>query len=415
MSDDKKKSLARLIAGRMSSMAPQQVDAVRSTKGEIKGFLTKDTLYRLRQAVSDHQKAADEGAEARLAVILGVCASYIERHGAETDARAREKLAAVEDIKAEAMVERGRRRAEARYLQDAYAKKTAEEDSPQFSATRMSEQSGTGVQFAHPQAKALAKGQASKEEGYNQATLDLIKKYGLTEAEVLAVKVYSADDYKYINPATAYSESWMKSQNLATKKGKHKAEDDSDEPEEQSHLLIPTDDPDTSEHSAAPPEDYLATEEGKNQLKLLFEEGSLHGAMAIAALQKLPPLEGLCYRGERMTEADYEEMYGDSENSKLPAKTLLNLTSIATEQQSAQTFANGVDSTPPDATVSVMTCVHVKTGRDIGDLSLHGRKEKEWLLLPGTVLQTDSVEELPDGTRGRPPATKWVVVQSQEI
>jgi hypothetical protein len=415
MSDDKKKSLARLIAGRMSSMAPQQVDGVRSTKGEIKGFLTKDTLYRLRQAVADHQKAADEGADARLAVILGICDSYIDRHGAETDARAREKLAAVEDIKAEAMVERGRRQAEARYLQDAYAKKTAAEDSPQFSSTRMTEQSVTGVQFAHPQTKALAKGQASKEEGYNQATLDLIKKYGLTEAEVLAVKVYSADDYKYINPATAYSESWMKSQNLATKKGNHKAEDDSDEPEEHSHLLIPTDDPDLSELSEAAPEDYLATEEGQNQLKLLFEEGSLHGAMAIAALQKLPHLEGLCYRGERMTEADFEEMYGDSDNSKLPAKTLLNLTSIATEQPSAQTFANGVDSTPIDATVSVMTCVHVKTGRDIGDLSLHGRKEKEWLLLPGTVLQTDSVEEFPDGTRGRPPATKWVVVQSQEV
>ena len=56
--DKKKKELARIIAGRMSPGAPQQIDAVRSTTGQIKGFLTKDTLYRLRQAVADHQKAA---------------------------------------------------------------------------------------------------------------------------------------------------------------------------------------------------------------------------------------------------------------------------------------------------------------------------------------------------------------------
>jgi hypothetical protein len=47
--------------------------------------------------------------------------------------------------------------------------------------------------------------------------------------------------------------------------------------------------------------------------------------------------------------------------------------------------------------VSVVTEVRVKNGRDIGDLSVLGRAEKEWLLLPGAVLQTDSVEEIANG------------------
>ena len=117
--------------------------------------------------------------------------------------------------------------------------------------------------------------------------------------------------------------------------------------------------------------------------------------MAIAALRKLPAMAGTCYRGERMTEVDFAEMYGDAQNRKLPTKARPNLTSVATERSAAQRFANGTDETPRDATVSVMTEVTVKSGRDIGDLSIHGRREKEWLLLPGTVLATDSVQEIP--------------------
>ena len=49
MNDKKKKELARIIAGRMSPKAPQDIDKVRSTMGQIKGALTKDTLYRLRR------------------------------------------------------------------------------------------------------------------------------------------------------------------------------------------------------------------------------------------------------------------------------------------------------------------------------------------------------------------------------
>jgi hypothetical protein len=471
MSDksNKKKDLAKIIASRMAGTV-QQIDELRSTRGQIKGALTKDTMYRLRQAVADHQKADEEGTEARLAVILGLCDTYIQRHGKEEDARAKEKLKTVDRIQEQAMSEMrdwGQRQAQGRYLQDAYALASAERDSPGFSATRMTEATQP-AELARAQTKRLAAGKAGKEEGYNQATLDLIKKYGLTEAEVLAVKVYSASDYKYINPATANSESWMKTQNSPHKPAKPKAqsavvaanlaeadndsseehleppailedasqvdrelatilegddrelstmlESDSEEDRQLWQLLQATSGDNASLPRAAgtTPEQYFETKDGRDHLKRLFEEGSLHGAVAIAALRKLPPMAGTCYRGERMTEAAFAEMYGDARNRKLPKKARPNLTSVATERQAAQKFANGTEETPRDATVSVVTEVTVKLARDIGDLSIFGRREKEWLLLPGTTLDTDSVEELPKGAYGNPTATRWVLVKAHE-
>ena len=95
---DQKQELARLLAMKMSGRA--QIDAVRSTKGQLKGMVTKDTLYRLRQALADHEKSKDEaGAGDRLAIILGLCHSYVNRHARETDARAKEKVGAVEEIR----------------------------------------------------------------------------------------------------------------------------------------------------------------------------------------------------------------------------------------------------------------------------------------------------------------------------
>ena len=182
----------------MAGAAPQ-IDAVRSTKGEIKGFFSQDTLYRLRRPINHEKSATDTRAEARLAIILGLCDAYIQRHGNETDDRATEKLKAVDSIQQQAMREIrdwGQRQAQLSYA--GMLSKMMQFVSPGASATAVTE------------AKDLAKGKKhlNEKEGFNQATLDLIQQYGLTQAEVLAVKVYTADDYKYINPATNPSTSW---------------------------------------------------------------------------------------------------------------------------------------------------------------------------------------------------------------
>ena len=105
-------------------------------------------------------------------------------------------------------------------------------------------------------------------------------------------------DYKYINPATANSESWM----AGLFQGR---------------------------------EGYLEAPTGKRLMREFMEEGSLHGALAVSAL-------------------------------------------------------------------------------DIGDLSIFGRGEEEWLPLPGTVLVTDSVQLLQRGKAGSPVATRWVLVKQHE-
>jgi hypothetical protein len=365
-------------------MAPEQLDKALSTPDEDPA---EDTLSRLRQAVADHQGAPDAGADGRLAVILGLCDTYLDRHADKGAKWSGEKVARVEDIKAEAMVERGRRLAEARYLEDAYA---AAGNNP--SPTPMSAQSPKTLREAHPGAQALAQGNTigsvvdpktgkpAKVLGADQGTLDLIRKYGLTEAEILAVKVYTSDDYKYINPATANSESWMKVQKF---KGKS--------------------------------EDYLTSPQGRAEMKRFFEEGVLHGAMAIAALQKLEDKAGTCYRGDRLTPEQFEERYGEDAPGKKklpPPRTLTSLTSIARNPKSAKNFADNSDNSK--ATVSVMTEIDVKHGREIRDLSVYGRGEDEWLLLPGAVLETVSWEELPSGDLGKPQAKKWVRVMAKE-
>jgi hypothetical protein len=132
-------------------------------------------------------------------------------------------------------------------------------------------------------------------------------------------------------------------------------------------------------------------------------------------VRKLPPAAGLCFRGTRLTEEMFAQTYGDANARKLPPpQTVRRLTSVATDAGEARKFADGKDCDDAKKTVCVFTYLTVKTGRDIGDLSILGRLEKEWLLLPGTVLVTDSVEELPNGNFGAPKATKWVVVQAHE-
>src|SRR5262249_46140688 len=117
---DKKKELAKVIAMRMSGA---QIDTLRSTKGQLKGMVTKDTMYRMQQALDDHRRSKDEkGGADRLAIILGLCHIHINRHGRESDARAQEKVATVEQIQEQAASEMrdwGQRQAEARYVRDA--------------------------------------------------------------------------------------------------------------------------------------------------------------------------------------------------------------------------------------------------------------------------------------------------------
>jgi hypothetical protein len=404
---DKKKELAKVFAKRMSGTA--QIDALRSTKGQLKGMVTRDTMYRLRQALEDHKKSRDEeGAGDRLAVILGLCHSYINRHARESDARAEEKVATVEQIQQQAASELrdwGQRQAEARYVNDVNRK----------GPTRF-EREGVGSEHAVQQTKYLANKRTDPSggtAGFSPATLELITRYGLTEAEVLAVKMFTVGNYEYINPATANKESWMKGQMFPKEKFQDEEESESDEESE------PLSEIEVSRLLEAKSNGYWASKEGQSHLKQLFQEGSLHGALAIKALQKLPPQEGTCYRGARITEKEFVDKYG-VDGQERPTEKLESLTSVSTVEAVAEGFAKSHKRS--DKTVAVYTEVKVKTARDIGDLSLkgrdlHGEGEGEWVLFPGTFLRTVDVTVIrnPDPPPGNPPATKLVFVKAEQV
>ena len=366
----------RIIAGREIPLALDQLEAVLSAPDESEPDPAEETLHRLGNAISDHKTATDAGWGVRLSSILGLCDIYLESHHDPSKGWAGKRVAVVEDLKAEAMLERARRLAEVQYLEDAYAR-------PSDSPTALSAQSEKTRKFVHSAAQEVAARVASSDKfaglssnspmAWATMAADI---YGLTEAEILAVMVYTSDDYKYINAATANDKALIQEREFDGK-----------------------------------PEDYLTSDEGRAEMKRFFEEGSLHGAMAIAALQKLDDVPGTCYRGSRMTPERFKQRYGDAQNKKYPSRTLSGLTSCSTSKDSAAVFANKSDES--DATVSVMTEIAVTHGRDISDLSLYPG-EKELLLLPGAVLQTVSWEPEPNWGDGKPAATMWVHVKAKE-
>ncbi len=90
-------------------------------------------------------------------------------------------------------------------------------------------------------------------------------------------------------------------------------------------------------------------------------------------------------------------------------------TSTSTDEGAALNFANGLECSDPNKTISVMLVLHVTNARDIRDFSLV-RSEAELLLLPGAQLTTvpkASPDDYklqpgdPDRVKGNPTATEW--------
>jgi hypothetical protein len=55
-------------------------------------------------------------------------------------------------------------------------------------------------------------GQEWRDADPRKKIADLIRDTGLTEAEVAAIKLFTANDYLYLNPAVANSDSWLQGQ-----------------------------------------------------------------------------------------------------------------------------------------------------------------------------------------------------------
>jgi hypothetical protein len=245
---------------------------------------------------------------------------------------------------------------------------------------------------AIPQAQP-GKQPAVSDPGVTEAAQKLVAQNGLTKEELFAIRAYTGSNYLHINPATANAPGWMKSNN---KNAFSRAELDAtpNEGGAKAYKELPATDPYKSQ---------------QKKLQSLAEEGSLHGAVALSGLQKLPAKRGDVFRGARLSEAELKRFYPSGQTV-----TFHNLTSTARQQSAAQVFANAGGETAPraDQTISVMATLKVTNARDLQELSVYGAHEAEWILLPGATFHVGAIEDLPTGLPGLqgPPATRWVKI-----
>ncbi|RIJ77345.1 DUF4157 domain-containing protein [Nakamurella silvestris] len=238
-------------------------------------------------------------------------------------------------------------------------------------------------------ATALASGRTADGHGAGEQALALVKEYGLTTAEIIAIKTYSVGDYGYMNAAVSNDEGWQrKTQGQA------------------GPVLIQTDVP---EDQSKWDEDVEGPKRKVRQKA--NEEGSLHAAFALRGLKKFPPLAGTVYRGARFSQENFDKQFGGGE------VTFNAFTSTGQERHIAQSYADGAAGTARKAdneTISVLCVIEVKTARDIVALSLHPG-ETEWLILPGTKFSVDDIVTAEQGQPGESPsATEWRTVYMSE-
>jgi hypothetical protein len=98
-----------------------------------------------------------------------------------------------------------------------------------------------------------------------------VQKFKLTEAELIAIETYSVQHYRYINPALAQNDDWLKGEAA------------------QSPLKFSPNDPD--------------------EMEKVKKTGLSHARMAVSGSAKLPDWSGKVYRGQAEPENVVETKY----------------------------------------------------------------------------------------------------------
>jgi hypothetical protein len=176
--------------------------------------------------------------------------------------------------------------------------------------------------------------------------------YGLTDAELAAIRIFTGPDYGYINPATANSAGWLqanKDENMGSGFSRGGVEDS----------------------------DYKS-------------EGVVHVGVAMSGLLKVPAYGGDVYRGVSATQADLD---GWKKNGfRFDA-----LGSASTDRAQAESFAE--KNVKADKPIQVIMVLHNAGGRDVKDISV-APKESEVTILPGSRFTAKSTQRLPDSPKG---------------
>jgi len=203
---------------------------------------------------------------------------------------------------------------------------------------------------------------------------------GLSAAELAAIQAYSAQDYRYINPAAANDPGWLTANfpDLADKPVKSL-----EEWAELQDLLA----------AEGQTLDQRLTQRNK-QLTALREEGGLHTGVALEGFRKMPVWRGVAYRGERLDAKRFYPRFvkqGKGFAPRIPTFAWKTITSISKSEGKARGF---MDMGSGD--YRLLYEFEVMDGRDIEGLSL-ARREREVALLPGAEFAYGPIEVVREG------------------
>jgi hypothetical protein len=372
--------LHRTVLRRRISATSADIAASRGKKkGMAKLTGAKDSLDKIGKLLDRHAKLSDQQAQvASLTAIAALVDRWLTSHTGPKD---RAVIAVLEDVKAEVRRDLGQALAQQRYVNDFRAGELTDERRRlphQPTATPFTQQLFPSMAFKASGAMSMAR-QTPGGQGYDAPVAEVIRAAGLTEAEVGAIKLFTVQDFLYINPAVANNAGWLAGQmdNISG--------------------LVAAQEANTGPRTADPTK--------------LREEGLTHAGVMMQGLAKLEPKKGKVYRGARMSLTEFEDTYVTK-----PQVTYASFTSSAVEPRPAEWYAEGGGAKTPraDQTVSVTCVLEVDDARDIRPLS-EVAVEQEWLLLPGATFAVTRIEDKTGGAPGTPPATAWKVVHLKQI
>jgi hypothetical protein len=279
---------------------------------------------------------------------------YLHGHRKSTDQDVRARVRLVEDVDQLAQVHILRAYADMKYALDVQGK-------GQHSFLHHTETEQVLLKTANYAAKTVGK---EKQTKYDEGARALTMQHGLSQGELIAIRTYTAENYKYMNPAMTNFDSGLEKHNR--------------------------------EITGSGPETMMAPA-AKKQLKL---EGTAHVGMAVKGLAKLPPwTEGSTYRGDNVDLARMQKLYT---LGKIAANEMLLSTSKGpgTARKFLRTSGNG-----PIKLMVEVDMTGGTGGRDVTRISTN-TNEQEVILMPGAKYKTVSIEEYDVVTEERTPLTR---------
>lgn len=189
----------------------------------------------------------------------------------------------------------------------------------------------------------------------------LMKQYGLSVGEAAAIGIYTANDFKYMNPVMAGNDNWLDFQ----MKG-----------------VVP---------ASAKYQKLYTQEKGTgftlNTISALKDEATEHNLMLMSALKKLPNWTGKAYRGAGFTENEISQKFPNNGIATMEA-----FTSTSLKEGTSRSFANqNTDETRNK--IGVFMDMDVTRGKDVATFS-NTASESEVLVLPFAQFNVKEIKSI---------------------